>query len=74
MHARGPRVFSGDVVIEASPLPTFETAAGHFATGSIADVPGDVWRVYRGDVLYLRAVDRRSGRVLESWSKARMPA
>src|ERR1019366_2344424 len=71
MLARGPRVYSGDVVIEASPLPTFETAAGHFATGSISDVPDDVWRVYRGDILYLRAVDRHSGRVLESWAKAR---
>jgi hypothetical protein len=59
---------SGDVVLEASPLPTFETAAGHFATGSISDIPDDVWRVYRGNVLYLRAVDRRSGRVLESWA------
>jgi GT2 family glycosyltransferase len=74
IHVRDPRVFSGDVVIEASPLPTFETAAGHFATGSISDVPDDVWRAYRGDVLYLRAIDRRSGRVLESWAKARIPA
>jgi N-acetylglucosaminyl-diphospho-decaprenol L-rhamnosyltransferase len=73
-HERRPRVFDGDIVIEASPLPTFETAAGHFATGSIADVPEDVWRTYRGDVLYLRAVDRRRGRVLESWAKARIRA
>jgi N-acetylglucosaminyl-diphospho-decaprenol L-rhamnosyltransferase len=74
VHERGERAFDGDVVIEASPLPSFETAAGHFATGSIADVPDDVWRAYRGDVLYLRAVDRRSGRVLESWAKARIRA
>ncbi|HEX3069985.1 MAG TPA: glycosyltransferase [Thermoanaerobaculia bacterium] len=73
-HERSKRVFDGDIVIEASPLPTFETAAGHFATGEIADVPDDVWRVYRGDVLYLRAVDRHRGRVLESWAKARIPA
>jgi GT2 family glycosyltransferase len=74
LHERGPRVFDGDIVVEASPLPTYETAAGHFARGSIADVPDDVWRAYRGDALYLRAVDRRSGRVLESWAKARIPA
>lgn len=72
-HQGGQRIFSDDVVLEASPLPTFETAAGHFATGSISDVPDDVWRAYRGNVLYLRAVDRRSGRVLESWAKARIP-
>jgi len=74
IQEHSPRVFDGDIVIEASPLPTFETAAGHFANGSIADVPDDVWRAYRGDVLYLRAVDRRSGRVLESWAKARIRA
>jgi GT2 family glycosyltransferase len=70
----GSRTFAGDVVIEASPLPTFETTAGCFATGAIADVPDDVGRAYRGNVLYLRAVDRRSGRVLESWAKARIQA
>ncbi|HXH92707.1 MAG TPA: glycosyltransferase [Thermoanaerobaculia bacterium] len=74
LHEHGPRTFDGDVVLEASPLPTFETAAGHFEKGSISDVPDDVWRAYRGNVLYLRAVDRRSGRVLESWAKARIPA
>jgi N-acetylglucosaminyl-diphospho-decaprenol L-rhamnosyltransferase len=74
LQAHSSRVFDGDVVVEASPLPTFETAAGHFATGSITDVSEDVWRAYRGDVLYMRAADRRSGRVLESWAKARIPA
>ncbi|HEV7425344.1 MAG TPA: glycosyltransferase [Thermoanaerobaculia bacterium] len=61
-----------DVVIEASPLPNFETAAGHLG-GNIADVPHDVWSAYRGDVLYLRAVERQSGRVLRSWTKVRIP-
>ena len=64
----------GDIVIEASPLASFETAAGHFANDTPADVPDDIWRAYRGDVLYLRAVERRSGRILESWAKARIPA
>ena len=63
-----------DVVIEASPLASFETAAGHFAPTSSADVPDDVWRAYRGDVLYFRAVERRTGRILDSWAKARIPA
>ena len=64
----------GGVVIEASPLASFETAAGYFATETSADLPDDIWRAYRGDVLYLRAVERGSGRVLESWAKARIPA
>lgn len=58
------------VVIEASPLASFETAAGHFGD-DLVDVPDDIWSTYRGEVLYLRAVDRRSGRVLRSWAKAR---
>ena len=61
------------VVIEASPLASFETAAGHFGN-DVTDVPDDIWSAYRGKVLYLRAVDRRSGRVLHSWAKARIQA
>jgi GT2 family glycosyltransferase len=62
-----------DVVIEASPLASFETAAGHFGS-DVSDVSDDIWRSYRGDVLHLRAVDRHTGRVLRSWAKARIPA
>ena len=61
------------IVIEASPLASFETAAGHFGS-DVAGVSDDVWAAYRGDVLYLRAVERRTGRVLRSWAKARIPA
>jgi GT2 family glycosyltransferase len=60
------------IVIEASPLASFETAAGHF--GDAVDVPADLWSAYRGDILYLRAVERDTGRVLRSWAKARIPA
>lgn len=62
---------AGEVVIEASPLASFETAAGHFGNDA-SDVPDDIWRSYRGEVLYMRAVDRRTGRVLRSWAKARI--
>jgi len=62
-----------DIVLEASPLASFETAAGHFGS-DVADVSDDIWNAYRGDVLYLRAVDMRTGRVLQSWTKARIPA
>ena len=62
---------AADVVIEASPLPDFETAAGHFGDDA-DDIPNEIWNSYRGDVLFMRAVDRGRGRVLRSWSKARI--
>jgi N-acetylglucosaminyl-diphospho-decaprenol L-rhamnosyltransferase len=64
---------SDDIVLEASPLASFETAAGHFGSG-VTDVSDDIWKHYRGDTLHLRAVERRTGRVLRSWTKARIPA
>jgi GT2 family glycosyltransferase len=60
----------GDVVTEASPLPSFETAAGHF--GNQPDVSEEIWDTYRGEILYLRTVERNSGNVLRTWSKARI--
>jgi len=60
-----------DVVTEASPLASFETAAGHFGS-DVSDVSDDIWDSYRGDVLHLRTVERRTGRVLRSWAKARI--
>jgi GT2 family glycosyltransferase len=63
---------SDDVGLEASPLDSFETAAGHF--GSDDDISEDIWSMYRGDVLHLRAVDLETGRVLRSWTKARIRA
>jgi N-acetylglucosaminyl-diphospho-decaprenol L-rhamnosyltransferase len=60
---------SDDIVIEASPLANFETAAGTFSPAT--DISDDIWSTYRGDVLYLRTVDRRTGRVVRSWTKAR---
>ena len=63
---------SYDVVVEASPLANFETAAGTFSR--VADISDDIWSTYRGDVLYLRTVERRTGRVLRSWTKARIAA
>ena len=58
-------------ITEASPLPTFETAAGFL--GDTDDVPDDVWRAYRGEVLYMRSLTR-DGRVLRSWTRHRIPA
>ena len=41
---------AGDFVIEASPLASFDTAAGHFTTTTEVDVPPEVWDSYRGNL------------------------
>ncbi|MGZ8867719.1 MAG: glycosyltransferase [Thermoanaerobaculia bacterium] len=56
----------GGFVVDASPLASFDPAAGHFPTGRTVTFPPEVARAYRGEVLYLRAVDLASGRVLFS--------
>ena len=55
-----------DVVIEASPIPTFATAAGHFPTTREVDVPREILESLHGD-LYLRAVARQTGQVLGTY-------
>ncbi len=59
----------GDVVIEASPLPSFDTAAGHFPGENVVDVPLDVWQAFRGPVLYLRVVERATARVVATYAR-----
>jgi GT2 family glycosyltransferase len=67
---RGPiDLPADDVVVEASPLPSFETAAGFFPTGARVDVPDEVWRTYRGEALYLRAVKRATGEALATFRR-----
>jgi GT2 family glycosyltransferase len=61
---------SANIIVEASPLANFETAAGHF--GEVTDVSEDVWSAYQVDVLSMRAVDRATGAVLRSWANARI--
>lgn len=61
-----------DVVVEASPLPSFDTAAGYFPSMDPVSIPPEVWNAYRGDVLYLRVIDRRSAAVLATYAKARI--
>jgi GT2 family glycosyltransferase len=55
-----------DVVIEASPLPAFATAAGHFPASREIDVPREILASLRGD-LYLRVVVRETGQVLATY-------
>ncbi len=60
-----------DVVVEVSPLATFATAAGPFPRAARIAVPSEVWEAAKTDVLYLRVVERRSGRVLASYGLRR---
>jgi GT2 family glycosyltransferase len=57
------------VVIEASPLPDFDTAAGFFPKGEPIVVPPEVVGTYRGDVLWLRVVERGTGRALKTYAR-----
>lgn len=63
-----------DVVVEASPLPDFATAAGRFANRGTVELPDEVWSSYRGGTLYLRVADPRSGQVFATYARGRMPA
>lgn len=64
----GPIVVDREgVVVEASPLPSFDTAAGHFARSSTIEVPPDVWRAFRGSALYLRVIDIRTAEILATY-------
>lgn len=52
-----------DALVEASPLPSFETAAGHFPPRGRLEVPAEVLSTYRGNSLYLRVIDCATGSV-----------
>ena len=60
-----------EVIIEASPLPSFWTAAGHFPRAASVEIPAEVWSAYRAEVLYLRVLDRRTGHVLANYVRYR---
>jgi len=51
-------------LVEASPLPDFETAAGHFQRSARTALPAEILAAYRGAALWLRVVRRDSGEVL----------
>jgi len=59
------------VVVEASPLASFETAAGHFPAAASIDVPAEVWESYRAEALYLRVIDIGTRRVLATYARYR---
>jgi GT2 family glycosyltransferase len=59
-------------IVEASPVPTFDAAAGLLMPGGSTDVPAEVWAAYRQEVLYLRVVERASGAVLATYARRRI--
>ena len=69
----GPVTIDGDgLVIEASPLANFATAAGCFDS-NVIDLPPDVLSSWRGETIYFRAVERGSGRVAGTWARRIRP-
>ncbi len=64
----GPIAVPADAVIEASPLRSFTTAAGHFPRTQTVELPAEVWRSYQDRILYLRTVRRSDARVLSTWA------
>jgi N-acetylglucosaminyl-diphospho-decaprenol L-rhamnosyltransferase len=70
-----PRAKSGSgegapVLTEASPLPTFETAAGSFDD---TDLPSEVLATYRGNEIHLRTVNAATGEILQTWTRKIRP-
>jgi N-acetylglucosaminyl-diphospho-decaprenol L-rhamnosyltransferase len=59
---------STEMLVEASPLPSFETAAGHFSRSGEMALPAEVVSSYRGAALYLRVLDRHTLNVLAKMS------
>lgn len=53
---------AGDFVVEASPLESFDTAAGHFPRDEAPRFPGEVWESFRGETLFVRVVEAQTGR------------
>ena len=60
----GPKP-SEQIVTEASPLPSFDTAAGYL--GHATDVPPELRASLGGSELYLRHVDRDTAEVLATY-------
>lgn len=59
------------LVIEASPLASFATAAGHFPKSRRVVLPAEVLRSFHGDTIYLRAVVPDTGEVLATYAYRR---
>ena len=52
------------LLVEASPLPSFATAAGLLAAPETVDLPPEVWEAFKGEAVYLRAIDPDTAEVV----------
>ncbi|MFN2442685.1 MAG: glycosyltransferase [Thermoanaerobaculia bacterium] len=57
---------AGDWIVEASPLADFSTAAGRLGGGEQVVIPAGIRESLRGGELYVRVVERSSGRPVRS--------
>ena len=62
------------LIVEASPLASFETSAGHFPSGDSVAIPDEVWRAYRGTVLYIRLIEAATARTIRIFAKTKIGA
>lgn len=51
-----------EYVVEASPLESFDTAAGHFPAAAEVRLPAEIWDGFRGAGLFVRVVEASGGR------------
>ena len=56
----------GEWIVEASPLSDFSSAAGRFTGSEQVQVPPEIRETLQGSELYVRIVDRRTGRPARS--------
>jgi N-acetylglucosaminyl-diphospho-decaprenol L-rhamnosyltransferase len=63
----------GEFLVEASPLPGFETAVGCFPGSQVVSVPPEVWTAYHDPRLYIRTVRRRTGEPVTTAVMKRYP-
>jgi GT2 family glycosyltransferase len=52
----------GEFVVEASPLESFDTAAGHFPESGEIRLPAEIWESFHGEALFVRVVEAATGR------------
>lgn len=59
-------------LVEASPLVTFDTAAGYIAGSSDVRIPPEVWASYRNTVLYVRIIDPRTAEEVATYARSKI--
>jgi N-acetylglucosaminyl-diphospho-decaprenol L-rhamnosyltransferase len=58
--------------VEASPLASFDTAAGYEPRSHGVQLPDSIWGAYRGSALYLRIVDGATGATSAVYARSKI--